>query len=127
MRKSLRFAAVFSASLLLSGTAFAVNLTDQNVKNACGGKLQSATIGDTTGFGCDKKCGKTMCTYNCCSGSKCGEQGCHGYALRIVGGGEVKRSLPGSVLSRLRALSRGQESGSDMPPHALSPRVVSHR
>jgi hypothetical protein len=86
--------------------ASATNLTEDQVKNTCGGKLQSASYKDGSNvFGCEKQCGNTFCTYNCCTGKQCGEQGCHGHALRTTMLGD-KIKLPMAAYLRLYAHQR---------------------
>lgn len=119
----MRTVAVFITSAVmltvLHPDASATPITDQKVKSVCGKSLQTGSIGNTTAFGCDKPCGTQICTYNCCSGPKCGEQGCHGHVVGRIVGGDQLRPLPVSVVGRLRTLARSKEPGSDMPPRAL--------
>ncbi len=105
MRQIMVLIASCAALFVFLTQASAANLTDQQVKDTCGGGVKSATYKDGTKvFGCDKKCGDTMCTYNCCTGKKCGEQGCHGYAYRTTIGGKVK--MPMAAFLRLYAHQR---------------------
>ena len=119
MRKIAVFITTAIMLSLLPSQASATPMTDQQVKSVCGKSLQTGSIGNTTAFGCDKRCGQKYCTYNCCSGPKCGEQGCHGHTVGRIVGGEQLRPLPVSVAGRLRTLAQGKKPGSDMPPHAL--------
>jgi hypothetical protein len=81
-------------------------MTAGQVKNTCGKSLQSSVLSNgTSAFGCNKQCGKQICTYNCCTGKSCGEQGCHGYVVgRTIFGHKVKIPMPAYL--RLYASSR---------------------
>jgi hypothetical protein len=108
MRKPFLFLVTFVALGFLVGGASATVLTEQQVKNTCGGNLQTGGGGGTTASGCEKKCGDQICTYNCCSGKGCGEQGCHGHVVgKAVGpsGGKVKLPLPAAVVKEIKASS----------------------
>ncbi|MDB5572799.1 MAG: hypothetical protein JWN93_3982 [Hyphomicrobiales bacterium] len=121
MRKSIIMFASLATLALFTGPASATTMTDQGVKNTCGKGLQTGSVGDTTAFGCDKKCGARYCTYNCCSGSKCGEQGCHGHVVGRVVGGTSRLPLPPAVVRMIKAAEHGKP-GSTMPAHALKRR-----
>lgn len=106
MRKSIAFIAALAVFGLLAGGASATKLTEQQVKNVCGSGLQTGGSGGTTASGCDKKCGSHMCTYNCCSGKGCGEQGCNGHVVAITtGGGKTKLPLPAATLREIKGIT----------------------
>jgi hypothetical protein len=47
-----------------------------------------------------------MCTYNCCSGKGCGEQGCNGHVVAITtGGGKTKLPLPAATLRENKGIT----------------------
>lgn len=93
-------AASFVVLALPLAEASATQMTEQQVKNVCQGDLKEGGVKGANVIGCDKKCGNTWCTYNCCEGPKCGEQGCHGHALGLTRGGMVK--VPMSAFIRLQ-------------------------
>jgi hypothetical protein len=62
--------AVFAAALFGSFSAEAVtisHLTEQQVRNVCGGDLQSGH----GAMGCEKKCGASYCAYECDANKNC--------------------------------------------------------
>jgi hypothetical protein len=94
-------AAIFAAMFFFVSEASATKMTEQQVKTTCGSTIQSGCTKTACAQGCEKKCGEKLCTYNCCQGKGCGEQGCHGHVVgRTVFGGKVK--LPISALIRER-------------------------
>src|SRR5690242_19676846 len=99
MRKFNLFIAILAAVSFTGGVASATKLTEQQVKNTCGGSLQTGGVPGTTDSGCEKKCGDHICTYNCCSGKACGEQGCNGHVVGLTaGGGKTRGPLPAATL-----------------------------
>lgn len=107
MRILMGFAIAFGVLTFSVDQAGATSMTQQQVKNVCGSGLQSSSSGGTSAMGCDKACGaggKQMCTYNCCSGSKCGQQGCHGHVVsRTAAGGQAKLPLRPEMIRQIRA------------------------
>jgi hypothetical protein len=86
------------AFALLSGEASATKITAKQVIAICGDKLQSGGTGGTHASGCEQKCGNKICTFNCCSGPNCGEEGCHGHTVE-------KRPLPSGLANQLKGTS----------------------
>lgn len=116
MRKSILFLATVAALGFLVGGASATVLTEQQVKNTCGSSLQTGSAGGATASGCEKACGSQICTYNCCSGKGCGEQGCNGHVVGMTTSGQkVNHPLPASVLKEIKA------SSSASPSHLTTP------
>lgn len=106
MRKSIVFIAMLAALGLFAGGASATKLTEQQVKNVCGGSMTTGGTGGATVSGCEKKCGDKICTYNCCSGKNCpGGQGCNGNVVGLTagGGGKTKGPLPAATLKEIKA------------------------
>lgn len=58
-------------------------MTEQQVRNTCGSKLQSGSAGGATAMGCEKKCGSKTCTYGCHT-PKGGKQTCSGEVVYII-------------------------------------------
>lgn len=80
---------------LLGGPAWATKMTEQQVKNVCGSSIKTGGVKGATVSGCEKACGKSICTYNCCTGSNCPEKGCNGHVLVLQpNGSRVKADLP---------------------------------
>jgi hypothetical protein len=112
MRKLIVLIATCAALGIFVSEASAMKMTPQQVQSTCGSGLQSSTLKDgTTASGCDKKCSKEskhICTYNCCTGPSCKEQGCSGnYVGRTIFGGKVK--LPMAAYLRLVGSSRAHQ------------------
>ena len=75
-------AATFTISIALSlvvSEASAATLTEQQVRNTCGSKLQSGSAGGSSAIGCEKKCGSRLCTYGCKTTK--GKQRCDGFVI----------------------------------------------
>ena len=84
MRKCLILLVAFGTFGFAAGEAAAMKMTQQQVKNVCGKGLQSS--GGT--FGCERKCGDKLCSYNCSDGkNKQLPKGCSGFVVRTGGGG----------------------------------------
>ena len=94
---------------LASIQASATKLTQQQVKTVCGSKFDSATVGSTTRSGCDKKCGshgEHTCSFNCCSGPGCIQEGCDGSILWIKAGDKkIKGKLPAATLIEIKRMT----------------------
>ena len=98
MQRFIVLIAASAAFTFLVSEASATKITEQQVRNTCGGSLQSGCIKGACAQGCDKKCGSNICTYNCCQGEKCGEQGCHGHVVgRAAGANKTKMPRPASI------------------------------
>ena len=99
MRKSIVFTIAFTIVAFAAGEASAAKLTEQQVRNTCGKKLQEG--GGV--IGCSKKCGKEICDYSC--GGPEGK-GCRGHVVSkgrelfpevspgAPGGGTFKQPAP---------------------------------
>ncbi len=101
MRRTVLMSACIALSLF-TGEASATKITARQVIAICGGQLQGGGVGDTHASGCEQKCGGKVCTFNCCSGPKCGEEGCHGYIVE-------KRPLPSSLVNQLKGTSHARK------------------
>jgi hypothetical protein len=100
MYKLIMLVVAFIAFTLVVGEAGAVQSTPDKVKEMCGSKLQKGCTGITCAYGCDTKCGDTICTANCCWGPSCGEWGCHIHSVdRTFFGKKIK--LPYSAYIRM--------------------------
>ncbi len=65
----------------VAGQALATKMTEQQVRRTCGAKLQEGgTSNGDTAMGCEKKCGKDLCTYGCVT-RKGKPQQCEGVVL----------------------------------------------
>lgn len=98
MRRIIVLIAACIALAFFAGDASATKITPEQVIAICGDKLQSGGVPGAHASGCEQKCGTEICTYNCCNGPKCGEEGCHGHVV-------AKRPLPASVLKQLNRMS----------------------
>ena len=86
--------------------ASAAKITEQRVKNVCGSSMTTGGTSNATVSGCEMKCGGKTCTYNCCSGSGCGEKGCHGHVVGLTAGGKKgKFNLPAATLIEIKKMS----------------------
>ena len=106
MRKLVVLIAAFAALIFSLGEVTAYKMTEQQVRNTCGGSLRDGCVGSACAMGCEKKCGTQICTYNCCTKGNCGEQGCNGHIVgsKSVGGGsKVKLPRPAAIRQQGRA------------------------
>jgi hypothetical protein len=101
MHKLVTLILASTACTLVAGGVWALETTPDGVKGICGSNLQSGCVAGACAFGCDKMCGTGhICTYNCCAGTTCGEQGCHIHEVtKTVFGKKIK--LPASAYVRM--------------------------
>lgn len=90
------FAAASLLSLATVQTA-ATTMTEQQVRNVCGDKLQTGSAGGKSAIGCEKKCGNKLCTYGCVTAN--GKQTCDGLVVSRASRAGV--GGPAGVNSRL--------------------------
>jgi hypothetical protein len=106
MRKAIMFIVGLAVLALISHGAAALTIvTEQQVKNVCGSKLQKGCVKGACVQGCEVKCGNTWCSYNCCKGKKCpvGEN-CNAFTFSVVAPGD-KIKVPRPVRLSLMARS----------------------
>jgi hypothetical protein len=100
MHKFITLILAFAALTLFVGEAPAVETTPGKVQQTCGSKLQAGCLNLACAYGCETQCGDTICTWNCCGGPSCGEQGCHVHPItRTIGGKKVK--IPSAAYVRM--------------------------
>ena len=79
MRKSFAVMVALVAFSLAAESAWSMTMTEQQVRNVCGSKLQSGGTKTATAIGCEKKCGTKLCTYGCITEK--GKTTCSGTAI----------------------------------------------
>jgi hypothetical protein len=96
MLKFIKLIIVLVAIAAISGNAWSMRMTEQQVKNVCGSKLESGHGAS----GCEKKCGQKICMYECGTDKKTGKKTCEGSVLITAPDGaastESVSGLPGN-------------------------------
>jgi hypothetical protein len=101
------FVFIAAASLIASESRADTRLTQQQVENTCGSKLQSANGAE----GCTKSCGqggKKLCDYSC-NNSGQGRQGCWGMVMSMKAPGGKG---PNGWLNRIQLQATFKSTGS---------------
>jgi hypothetical protein len=107
VRKFVILIAAFVTLSFCASNVLATDMTEQQVIDKCGNDLQKGSTSGAKASGCDKPCGDKTCTYNCCKGKNCGEEGCHGYVVgRLTGGRKINLRIPTSVMKEIRQEKR---------------------
>jgi hypothetical protein len=117
--RNLILALAFAASSFVAIEAHAATMTEQQVRNTCGGKLQSGSAGGSSAMGCEKNCGSKLCTYGCVTTK--GKQTCSGEVVgRTQEGGSTGGNQRPSV-SRFDSSDNNKTDGQPVTRVPSSP------